>query len=51
MLRTSIPKNVSVMEATFHHKPVMIFDPYAKSSLAYLKLADELIERNKVYAV
>ncbi len=44
IFKTTIPKNVSVTEATFYKKPVIYFDRKAKASQAYLKLAEELIE-------
>ncbi|MBI1932606.1 MAG: ParA family protein [Ignavibacteriales bacterium] len=46
-----IPKNVEVSESTFHNKPILIFNPEAKASLAYKNLADELISRNSVFAI
>ncbi len=41
-----IPKNVEVQESTFHNKPILIYNPEAKSSLAYKNLAEELLSRN-----
>ena len=46
MFNTVIPKNAVVSEATYYNKPSIIFSPTAKSSVAYLKLADEIIEKN-----
>jgi chromosome partitioning protein len=46
ILKTVIPKNVAVMEASFHNKPLIEYNPSAKSSLAYLQLAEEIIEKN-----
>ena len=43
-----IPKNVEVSEATFHNKPILLYNSEAKSSIAYLKLADEVLARNSV---
>ncbi len=43
MFRTSIPKNSVVAEASFYHKPVMLYDPKAKASIAYKELAAEII--------
>ncbi len=43
-----IPKNVEVSEATFHNKPIINYNPSAKSSIAYKKLAEELLRRNSV---
>lgn len=47
MLTTAIPKNVAAEEASFKKDPVIIVEPNAKSSIAYQKLADEIIERNQ----
>jgi chromosome partitioning protein len=46
VLKTVIPKNAVIADATYHNKPSIIFSPTAKSSAAYRKLADEIIERN-----
>jgi chromosome partitioning protein len=43
-----IPKNVEVSESTFHNKPIIYYNPEAKSSLAYKSLADEIIRRNSI---
>lgn len=43
-----VPKNVEVSESTFHNKPILIYNPEAKSSLAYKNLAEEIIMRNSV---
>ena len=46
MLKTVIPKNAVIAEATYYNKPSIIYNPKAKSSVAYSQLADEIIERN-----
>ncbi|MDX1702066.1 MAG: AAA family ATPase [Melioribacteraceae bacterium] len=46
MLTTSIPKNIAAEEASFRKDPVIIVEPRAKSSIAYIQLADEIIEKN-----
>ena len=46
ILKTVIPKNAVIAEATYHNKPSIIFSPSAKSSSAFSQLADEIIERN-----
>lgn len=43
-----IPKNVEVSESTFHNKPIINYNPNARSSLAYISLAEEIIRRNTV---
>ena len=47
MLRTSIPKNTEVAEATFYNKPILQFNPAARASIAYLDLVEELMERHE----
>lgn len=47
LLRTIIPKSTIITESTFYGKPAVLFKASAKSSLAYLKLAEELIIKNK----
>lgn len=44
----AIPKNVEVSESTFHNKPIIIYNPEAKSSIAYMQLADEILMRNSI---
>jgi chromosome partitioning protein len=46
IFKTVIPKNIAVTEATYHNKPSLEYSPLAKSSLAYLQLAEEIIEKN-----
>jgi len=43
-----IPKNVEVSESTFHNKPIVSYNPSAKSSIAYKSLAEEIIRRNSI---
>ncbi len=45
--KTVIPRNVRVSEAPSHGKPVLIYDHNCAGSLAYMKLASELIEQEK----
>lgn len=45
VLNLVIPKNVEVSEASFYNKPILLFNPNAKSSKAYERLADELINK------
>jgi chromosome partitioning protein len=47
MLTTAIPKNVAAEEASFKKDPVIIVEPNAKSSIAYEKLAEEILEKNQ----
>jgi chromosome partitioning protein len=45
---TIIPRNVTLSEAPSHGKPAMIYDHRAAGSLAYMALAKELIERERL---
>jgi chromosome partitioning protein len=45
IFNTTIPKNVTVGEASVNNKPVLIFDPAAKASTAYMNLAKEIIQK------
>ena len=44
---TVIPRNVRVSEAPSHGKPVLLYDLKCAGSQAYLKLASEVIQREK----
>ncbi len=44
---TVIPRNVRVSEAPSHGKPVLIYDHRCAGSQAYIKLASEVIRREK----
>ncbi len=48
LFRYVIPKNVEVAESTFYNKPILLYNPEAKASIAYKKLAEELLNRNSV---
>ena len=43
VFKTIIPRNVKIAEAPSHGKPVVIYDPDCKGSLAYKQLTEELI--------
>lgn len=45
VFKTVIPRNVRVSEAPSFAMPVLSYDPASKGSLAYVALAQELIER------
>lgn len=51
LFNSVIPKNVEVAESTFHNKPILEYNPEAKSSIAYLNLAEEIISKNSVSAI
>jgi chromosome partitioning protein len=44
---TVIPRNVRVSEAPSHGKPVLLYDLKCTGSQAYLKLASEVIQRER----
>jgi chromosome partitioning protein len=46
--QTVIPRNVRVSEAPSHGKPVLLYDLKCAGSQAYLKLASEIIQRERV---
>ncbi len=51
VFNTSIPKTTKLVESTFYGKPIITFDANSSGSQAYLKLAEELIVRNKLCPV
>jgi len=46
IFKTIIPKNIAITESEFFGKPSILFNAKAKGSLAYLNLAQEIIEKN-----
>jgi chromosome partitioning protein len=44
---TMIPRNVRVSEAPSHGKPVLLYDLKCAGSQAYLRLASEVIQRER----
>ena len=47
---TMIPRNVRVAEAPSHGKPILLYDYTCPGSQAYIKLATEMIDRERQYA-
>ena len=45
--RTLIPRNVRVSEAPSYGKPAILYDLRCSGSQAYLKLASEVIQRER----
>jgi chromosome partitioning protein len=45
--QTVIPRNVRVSEAPSYGKPVLIYDHKCSGSKAYIKLASEMLNRDK----
>ena len=46
---TMIPRNVRVAEAPSHGKPILLYDYDSAGSQAYVRLATEIIERERRY--
>lgn len=46
--KTVIPRNIRISEAPSHGKPALIYDLGCSGSQAYLKLASELLKREKL---
>jgi len=46
--RTIIPRNVRLSEAPSHGLPALVYDLKCPGSQAYIKLAGELIQRERV---
>ncbi len=47
VFETMIPRNVRVSEAPSHGKPVLLYDLKCAGSQAYLRLASEVIQRER----
>ena len=45
---TYIPRNIRLAEAPSHGEPILIYEPSSKGAEAYLSLAEEFLDRNKV---
>jgi len=50
VFKTIIPRNVRVSEAPSFAMPVLRYDPSSQGSLAYLELANEILERHQLIA-
>jgi chromosome partitioning protein len=46
ILQTVIPKSITITEAEFYGKPTMLFDIKSSGSVAYLNLANELMNKS-----
>jgi chromosome partitioning protein len=46
VMKTIVPKNITLTEAEFYRKPSVIIDANTKGSQAYKNLAKEIIEKN-----
>lgn len=45
---TYIPRNIRLAEAPSHGEPIVVYEPSSKGADAYLSLAEEFLDRNKV---
>lgn len=45
---TYIPRNIRLAEAPSHGLPIILYDPSSKGAEAYLSLAEEFLNRNKL---
>ncbi len=45
IFRATVPRNVRISEAPSHGKPILYYDKYSKGGIAYLSIAEELLER------
>ena len=45
---TYIPRNIRLAEAPSHGVPILIYEPNSKGAEAYLSLAEEFLDRNKI---
>lgn len=47
VFKTMIPRNVRLSEAPSHGKPVILYDVQSTGSQAYVKLAEEILNKDK----
>ncbi len=45
---TYIPRNVRLAEAPSHGEPILVYEPSSKGAEAYMSLAEEFLDRNKI---
>ena len=45
---TYIPRNIRLAEAPSHGEPIIIYEPSSKGAEAYMSLAEEFLDRNKI---
>ncbi|MDD2840190.1 MAG: ParA family protein [Rickettsiales bacterium] len=43
--KTVIPRNIKLSESSSHGMPAILYDPHCQGSMAYMKLAEEIIKR------
>ena len=44
-----IPRNIKLSEATSHGKPAILYDSNCSGSIAYMLLAQEILNKQEVY--
>jgi chromosome partitioning protein len=44
---STIPRNVRLAEAPSHGKPALLYDPRSKGAESYIKLAKEIMDRQR----
>jgi chromosome partitioning protein len=49
LLDTVIPKNTTLTESEFHHKPAVLYNLKARGPQAYLELAKEILMHNSLH--
>src|SRR5438270_5546966 len=47
LCRTTVPRNIRLAEAPSHGKAALVYDPRSKGAESYIRLAKELIERQR----
>jgi chromosome partitioning protein len=47
VFQTMIPRNVKLSEAPSHGKPVILYDVQSTGSQSYMKLAEEILNKEK----
>ena len=50
VFKTVIPRNVRISEAPSHGKPVLLYDMRSTGAQAYIRLASEVLKRDKEFA-
>lgn len=48
VLETTIPRNIRLAEAPSYGEPILTYDPKSKGAFAYMLLAEEVLDRNKI---
>ncbi|OGW21639.1 MAG: chromosome partitioning protein [Nitrospinae bacterium RIFCSPLOWO2_12_FULL_47_7] len=51
LLKTIIPRNIRLSEASGHGKPVVLYDNRSRGADAYVELAKEIIARSKINGI